>query len=194
MPPGTAKENWAILRALSAELEATLPFDSVAALRRALVSEVPHLGEIDAIPENQGESLPRGELGSAPFGGGGARLLPLQPAIARASPLMAELSAALAERRQEPHGGGVKRILALAILSLSACEPAVPVASDFIPEYRGVKTRLLDGDLVQFEVTMTKAQSTENVGDYAECAAAQVCPDPGLRICAPRAHKCRARG
>jgi hypothetical protein len=67
----------------------------------------------------------------------------------------------------------VKRILALAILSLSACEPAVPVASDFIPEYRGVKTRLLDGDLVQFEVTMTKAQSTENVGDYAECAAAQ---------------------
>ena len=67
----------------------------------------------------------------------------------------------------------MKRILALAILSLSACEPAVPVASDFIPEYRGVQTRLLDGDLVQFEVTMTKAQSTENVGDYAECAAAQ---------------------
>src|SRR3989338_7662747 len=33
--PGEAKENWAILRALSAELGATLPWDSLAALRRA---------------------------------------------------------------------------------------------------------------------------------------------------------------
>jgi NADH-quinone oxidoreductase subunit G len=99
--PGQAKENWAILRALSAELEATLPFDSVAALRRALVSEVPHLGEIDAIPENQGESLPRGELGSAPFGVA-VRDFYLSNPIARASPLMAELSAALAERRKSP--------------------------------------------------------------------------------------------
>ena len=34
-PPGEARENWAILRALSAALGATLPFDSLAELRRA---------------------------------------------------------------------------------------------------------------------------------------------------------------
>nr|WP_093924447.1 hypothetical protein [Sulfitobacter brevis] len=56
---------------------------------------------------------------------------------------------------------------------LGACEPQVPSAEDFIPEYKGVKTALLDGDLVQFKVAMTKAQSTEDVAAYAECAAAQ---------------------
>ncbi len=34
-PPGEARENWAILRALSAVLGKTLPFDSLAALRAA---------------------------------------------------------------------------------------------------------------------------------------------------------------
>ena len=64
-------------------------------------------------------------------------------------------------------------MLAFAPLAMAACAPAVPVASDFIPEYKGVETRLLDGDLVQFDVAMTKALSTQDVADYAECAAAQ---------------------
>ena len=38
-PPGEAKENWAILRALSTELGNTLPYDSLAALRKALEDE-----------------------------------------------------------------------------------------------------------------------------------------------------------
>lgn len=63
--------------------------------------------------------------------------------------------------------------MALAPLALAACEPAVPVASDFIPDYKGVKTILLDGELVQFNVAMTKALSGQDVADYAECAAAQ---------------------
>jgi hypothetical protein len=67
----------------------------------------------------------------------------------------------------------VKHLLPLAALVVAGCEPAVPVASDFIPEYRGVETTLLDGDLVQFNVAMTKALSNEDVADYAECAAAQ---------------------
>ena len=62
---------------------------------------------------------------------------------------------------------------ALAIMAVGACEPQVPVASDFIPEYKGVETVLLDGDLVQFNVAMTKALSTQDVADYAECAAAR---------------------
>lgn len=59
------------------------------------------------------------------------------------------------------------------LMLLAACEPQVPVAEDFIPEYRGVETALLDGDLVQFNVAMTKALSNQDVADYAECAAAQ---------------------
>ncbi|WP_206454303.1 NADH-quinone oxidoreductase subunit NuoG [Aurantimonas marina] len=35
-PPGDAREDWAIIRALSAVLDKTLPFDSLAALRREL--------------------------------------------------------------------------------------------------------------------------------------------------------------
>jgi hypothetical protein len=61
----------------------------------------------------------------------------------------------------------------LAAMMLAGCEPPVPVASDFIPEYKGVETQLLDGELVQFNVAMTKALSTADVADYAECAAAQ---------------------
>ena len=51
-PPGEARENWAILRALSAQLGATLPFDTLAALRARMVAAVPHLGRIDVVPEN----------------------------------------------------------------------------------------------------------------------------------------------
>ena len=47
------------------------------------------------------------------------------------------------------------------------------MAEQLIPEYRGVETNLLDGDLVQFQVAMTNALEPENVSRYAECAAAQ---------------------
>ncbi|SFG49108.1 hypothetical protein SAMN04488039_1011028 [Sulfitobacter dubius] len=59
------------------------------------------------------------------------------------------------------------------LMLLAACEAQVPVAEDFIPDYKGVETQLLDGDLVQFNVAMTKALSNQDVSDYAECAAAQ---------------------
>lgn len=59
------------------------------------------------------------------------------------------------------------------LMLLAACEPQVPVAEDFIPDYKGVETQLLDGNLVQFNVAMTKALSNQDVSDYAECAAAQ---------------------
>ncbi|SFT63583.1 NADH-quinone oxidoreductase subunit NuoG [Sedimentitalea nanhaiensis] len=90
--PGEAKENWAILRALSAELGATLPYDSLAQLRQVLVAEVPHLALVDAVPQN-----PVHPLDSAPLGKAGFRLaindFYLTNPIARASALMAELSA-----------------------------------------------------------------------------------------------------
>ncbi|WP_212525266.1 NADH-quinone oxidoreductase subunit NuoG [Actibacterium sp. MT2.3-13A] len=91
-PPGEAKENWAILRALSAELGATLPYDSLAQLRRALVEEVPHLAEIDAVPENAWAPLAPKKLGQATFRNAVSDFYLTNP-IARASSLMAELSA-----------------------------------------------------------------------------------------------------
>jgi len=99
--PGQAKENWAILRAFSAELGETLPYDSIAALRRALISDVPHLGSVDQVAANDWQPLPRGKIADAPFGTAVADFYLSNP-IARASQLMAELSANAAARRAEP--------------------------------------------------------------------------------------------
>ena len=56
--------------------------------------------------------------------------------------------------------------------SLSACAPTQEQPA-FAPIYEGVETRLLEGDLVQFDVTMRGARDASDVEDYAECAAAQ---------------------
>ena len=95
--PGDARENWAILRALSAELGQALPWDSLAALRRALIAAVPHLAAIDEVPENDWQALDAGSLGDAGFRYA-IRDFYLTNAITRASPLMAELSAMAAAR------------------------------------------------------------------------------------------------
>ena len=99
--PGEAKENWAILRALSAELGATQPWDSLAQLRRALVDAVPHLGRIDEVPENDWQPLALREPAMADFRPAVSDFYLTNP-IARASVLMAELSAGVLARAQAP--------------------------------------------------------------------------------------------
>jgi NADH-quinone oxidoreductase subunit G len=99
--PGEAKENWAILRALSAELGATLPWDSLAQLRRALVGAVPHLAQIDQVPENEWQALQRLDMGTASFRNGVKDFYLTNP-IARCSPLMGELSRMAAARAAAP--------------------------------------------------------------------------------------------
>jgi NADH-quinone oxidoreductase subunit G len=96
--PGEAKENWAVLRALSAELDATLPFDSIAQLRGALVKAVPHLGNIDVVAENDWNAEKAGKLGKAAFRNAVTDFYLTNP-IARASEVMAELSAGAKARR-----------------------------------------------------------------------------------------------
>jgi NADH-quinone oxidoreductase subunit G len=96
--PGEAKENWAILRALSAELGAVLPYDSLVALRQAIVAAHPHLGQIDHVPENDWQPVKSGKLGKAAFRHAVSDFYLTNP-IARASALMAELSAAAKDRR-----------------------------------------------------------------------------------------------
>ena len=58
-------------------------------------------------------------------------------------------------------------------LSLMACVGQGEQVSRFSPDYGGVETSLLDGDLVRFDVTMTGARASSDVENYAECAAAQ---------------------
>lgn len=96
--PGEGKENWAILRALSAELGKTQPWDSLAGLRRALIEAVPHLAQIDQVPENAWQPLDRFDLGQAGFRYAIQDFYLTNP-IARSSPLMGELSAMAAARK-----------------------------------------------------------------------------------------------
>jgi len=95
--PGQAKENWAILRALSAELGAPLAYDSLAQLRQALVAAVPHLKQIDQVVENDWQPIAPIELKKGGFSAPISDFYLTNP-IARASTLMAELSAAAKAR------------------------------------------------------------------------------------------------
>jgi len=67
-PPGDARDDWSIFRALSAVLGRTLPFDSFDQLRAAMVSEVPALGEeglakFDWAPPSLTGPAPSGPVG-----------------------------------------------------------------------------------------------------------------------------------
>ena len=99
--PGEAKENWAILRALSAELGATQPWDTLAGLRQALVAAHPHLAGIDSVPVNAWQPLPIKAPGNADFRYAVKDFYLTNP-IARASALMADLSAMAKARGKAP--------------------------------------------------------------------------------------------
>lgn len=58
-------------------------------------------------------------------------------------------------------------------LMVAGCTETVTPAPAVAPDYQGIETRLLDGDLVNFHVTMRGARDSEDVARYAECAAAQ---------------------
>ena len=89
--PGEAKENWAILRALSGEVGRVLPYDSLAQLRSSLIEAHPHLAAIDEVAENEWTPLALSNMGEGDFVTA-LRDFYLSNPIARASSLMAELS------------------------------------------------------------------------------------------------------
>ncbi len=95
--PGEAREDWAILRALSDSLGATLPFDSLSALRSQLYARHPHLMRIDEIAPGRPDDVAAlagtaARVGDEPFRGTIADFYLTNP-IARASAVMAECSA-----------------------------------------------------------------------------------------------------
>ena len=112
-PPGDAREDWAILRALSDALGHKLPFDSLAQLRQALFAAHPHLMRIDQIAAGDAADISKlAKLGGTRGQGAvRARRSPtsISPIRSRAPPpIMAECSA-LAKRGQAHDGGGVGR-------------------------------------------------------------------------------------
>jgi NADH-quinone oxidoreductase subunit G len=100
-PPGEAREDWAILRALSEVIGSKLPYDSLAQLRGALFKAFPHLQRIGKITPGDPQDIRRlatrrGSMEKAPLRSAIEDFYLTNP-IARASAVMAECSA-LAER------------------------------------------------------------------------------------------------
>jgi NADH-quinone oxidoreductase subunit G len=101
-PPGDAREDWAIIRALSAVLGQKLPYDSLSALRAALFKAVPHLAAVDQIAPGNAADIEKlaglsgtslgGTPDKAPFRSTISDFYFTNP-IARASATMAECSA-----------------------------------------------------------------------------------------------------
>jgi len=97
-PPGEAREDWAILRALSEAVGHTLPFDSLAQLRKQLYEAHPHFGELEEIAESDTSgvaalaSRKSGRMSKKPFVSPVDDFYLTNP-IARASAVMAECSA-----------------------------------------------------------------------------------------------------
>ncbi len=110
-PPGDAKEDWAILRALSAHVGHKLPYDSLAALRADMYKAAPVLARLDAVEAADMRGLGTlagrgGMLGSEPFVSP-VRDFYLTNPIARASSVMADFSALkknMAQRTTGTHG------------------------------------------------------------------------------------------
>ena len=96
-PKGEAKEDWAILRALSERMGAKLPYDTLDQLRAKLFTDHPTFGRIDYVADVPGTielgSLgTKGALSDAPLVSG-LKSFYLSNPIARASVTMAECAA-----------------------------------------------------------------------------------------------------
>jgi NADH-quinone oxidoreductase subunit G len=96
-PPGDAREDWSILRALSGVLDQPLPFDNFRQLRARLYQDFPHMAEIDAIRPAERADFERlaahdGSLAGPAFKSP-IRDFYLTNPIARASRVLAECSA-----------------------------------------------------------------------------------------------------
>ena len=108
-PPGDAREDWAIIRALSDVLGKKLPYDSLAALRQAIFKAAPHLMRIDQIEAGDAAAIKTlagkgGSVDKAPFKSRDRGLLPDQSDRARVGGDGGMFAAGF---RPDPDGGGV---------------------------------------------------------------------------------------
>jgi NADH-quinone oxidoreductase subunit G len=97
-PPGDAREDWTILRALSDVLGKRLPYDDLGALRQAMLKDAPHFADLDRAPAHPGADATiwtnigaAGTIAKSPFEVAVKDFYLTNP-IARASHVMAECS------------------------------------------------------------------------------------------------------
>ena len=89
-PPGDAREDWTILRALSEVVGRRLPYDDLGALRQRLVEIAPTFAAIDRVEAaSWSEFGEKGDLDGAPFGVAVENFYMTDP-ISRASETMAD--------------------------------------------------------------------------------------------------------
>ncbi|MFC3302274.1 NADH-quinone oxidoreductase subunit NuoG [Parvularcula lutaonensis] len=97
-PFGEAKDDWAILRALSERLGKTLPYDDLFALRQAMIEDAPSFAGLDQVDIGDAPSASdwegAGELSSDVFGPVFEDYYKTNP-VARASDIMSECSETL---------------------------------------------------------------------------------------------------
>ena len=96
-PPGDAKEDWKVIRALSEACGQTLPFDTLPQLRAKMYESHPSLAALDQVARASADDVAAlaargGEVTSEPFAQAIDDYFLTNP-IARASRIMAELSA-----------------------------------------------------------------------------------------------------
>ena len=101
-PPGDAREDWAVLRALSDVVGQRLPFDSLGSLRAALYAAHPHFARLNAIQPGDAAvfeaiAAQGGVMGKAPFRSPVTDFYLTNP-IARASAVMAQCSSMALDR------------------------------------------------------------------------------------------------
>jgi len=97
-PKGEAKEDWAIIRALSSHIDRLLPYDSLSALREKLFADHPSFASINHAPgHSSAVDFDPSKLGAAGKLNKAAFASPLKDfyltnPIARSSNVMAECS------------------------------------------------------------------------------------------------------
>ena len=97
-PPGEAREDWTILRALSGVLGQTLPFDNLGELRQRMIQDNAVFAAIDQVAPASWDAFGgTGALDAAPLASAIGNFYMTDP-ISRASETMAQCTAELIER------------------------------------------------------------------------------------------------
>lgn len=103
-PPGEAKEDWTIVRALSENLDKTLPYDNLLELRAKMIDVAPHLADIDIVSAGSWAAEGKdGPVSSDPLMNVVENLYQTDP-ISRASVNMANCTASFVTNQQEATG------------------------------------------------------------------------------------------
>ena len=94
-PPGQAREDWKIIRALSEYTGKVLPYNDLFQLRQRIVDEWPHLGEVDVLPQTEWKKFGKSDKVSKEAFTPGIQNYYLTNSICRASTTMKECVRAL---------------------------------------------------------------------------------------------------